>query len=83
MGGGVKHECIVLFYVCMYYWVCSAYSTTDSKVFPYKTHFIRYILKVLQKTSEVFLFFLLFFFFLNMVTSAAVRASITTNMSNE
>lgn len=51
------------------------------KVFPYKTHFIRYILKVLQKTSEVFSFFL--FFFLNMVTSAAVRASITTNMSNE
>lgn len=27
------------------------------KVFPYKTHFIRYILKVLQKTSEVFLSF--------------------------
>lgn len=47
------------------------------KVFPYKTHFIRYILKVLQKTSEVFLSF----FFLNMVTSAAVWASITTNMS--
>lgn len=52
------------------------------KVFPYKTHFIRYILKVLQKTSEVFLSFF-FFFFLNMVTSAAVRASITTNMLNE
>lgn len=46
------------------------------KVFPYKTHFIRYILKVLQKTSEVCLSF-----FLNMVTSAAVQASITTNMS--
>lgn len=52
------------------------------KVFPYKTHFIRYILKVLQKTSEVFFLFF-HFFFLNMVTSAAVRASITTNMSNE
>lgn len=66
----------------MYYWVCYEYSTADSKAFPYKTHFIRYILKVLQKTSEV-LFFFLFFFFLNMVTSAAVRASITTNMLNE
>ena len=35
------------------------------KVFPYKTHFIRYILKVLQKTSEDFLslFFSFFFFF--------------------
>lgn len=32
------------------------------KVFPYKTHFIRYILKVLQKTSEVFLSFFFFFF---------------------
>lgn len=52
----------------------------SEKCFLTKTHFIRYILKVLQKTSEVFLSFS---FFLNMVTSAAVRASITTNMSNE
>lgn len=30
-GGGLKDECIVLYYVCMYYWVCYAYSTTDSE----------------------------------------------------
>lgn len=50
------------------------------KVFPYKTPLHTIYSKILQKTSEVFLSFI---FFLNMVTSAAVWASITTNMSNE
>lgn len=81
--GGLKDECIVLYYVCVCITECAMHTAPlIQKVFPYKTHFIRYILKVLQKTSEVFLSFF-FFLLLNMVTSAAVRASITTNMSNE
>lgn len=79
-GRSLKNECIVLYYVCMFYWVCSSYSTTDSESVSLQNPLHKIYSKILQKTSEVFLSFI---FFLNMVTSAAVWASITTNMSNE
>lgn len=81
-GRSLKNECIVLYYVCVCITECALHTASlIQKVFPYKTHFIRYILKYYKKHLRFF--FLSFFFFLNMVTSAAVRASITTNMSNE
>lgn len=60
---------------------CALYAAPlIQKVFPYKSPLHTIYSKILQKTSEVFFSFM-FFFFLNMVTSAAVQASITTNMS--
>lgn len=62
-GRSLENECIVLHYVCMYYWVCSLHSTADSEsVSLQKTHFIRYILKYYKKHLRFFLSFMCFFF---------------------
>lgn len=61
-GGRWKDECIVLYCVYVLLSVLCIQHRWFGKCFRTKTHFIRYILKVLQKTSEVFLSFLFFLF---------------------
>lgn len=59
-GGSLKDECIVLYYVCMYYWVCYAYSTTDSESVSLQNPLHKIYSKSITKNIWGFSFFFCF-----------------------